>query len=56
MKRHPDLREFSDNHHQGLVNSRRLKKVGSGGGASPAEVAGLFLEFWHEEAAPHFRK
>jgi hypothetical protein len=29
MKRHPSLREFSDDHHQGLVNARRLRRAAS---------------------------
>lgn len=57
MKRHPALREFSDDHHQGLVNARRLKKAGgTRGGAGSSDAARSFLEFWHAETAPHFRK
>lgn len=56
MKRHPDLREFSDDHHQGLVNALRLKRSASGEGAAPAEAAGAFLKFWQEETSLHFRK
>lgn len=56
MKRHPDLREFSDDHHQGLVYARRLQR------AAPAQEGGLihtaqdFLEFWEEDTRLHFRK
>lgn len=56
MKRHPALREFSDDHHQGLVNALRLKKTASGEGIAPARAARAFLTFWREETSPHFRK
>ncbi|HZY64254.1 MAG TPA: hypothetical protein VFE21_00010 [Rubrobacteraceae bacterium] len=45
MKRHPDLREFSDDHHQGLVNAFRLKRTASGEGVTPGEAARAFLKF-----------
>lgn len=56
MKRHPDLVELSDDHHQGLVNALRLKKAASGGGADPVEAARNFLGFWREDTSVHFRK
>jgi hemerythrin-like domain-containing protein len=56
MKRHPDLREFSDDHHRGLVNALRLRRAASGEGAAPAQAARAFLGFWREETGPHFRK
>ena len=56
MKRHPDLREFSDDHHQGLVNALRLKRAGAGEGVTPAEAARAFLKFWREDTSLHFRK
>jgi iron-sulfur cluster repair protein YtfE (RIC family) len=57
MKRHPSLREFSDDHHQGLVNARRLKGAASGEGGSPAaNTARDFLEFWRSDTSQHFRK
>lgn len=57
MKRHPDLREFSDDHHRGLVNARRLRKAASGGDGRAAKEAALdFLGLWREETSPHFRK
>ena len=55
MKRHPYLREFSDDHHQGLVMARRLRKAASGE-EQPEQVASYFLEFWTEETEPHFVK
>lgn len=56
MKRHPDLREFSDDHHQGLVNARRLKQSAAGEGVAPEEAAVAFLKFWREDTSVHFRK
>ncbi|MGB3633201.1 MAG: hemerythrin domain-containing protein [Rubrobacteraceae bacterium] len=56
MKRHPHLREFSDDHHQGLVNALRLKRAASGEGVTPAEAARAFLKFWQEDTRLHFRK
>jgi hemerythrin-like domain-containing protein len=55
MKRHPSLRQFSDDHHQGLVNARRLRRTASGEGASPADTARNFLEFWQRDTSRHFR-
>lgn len=56
MKRHPDLREFSDDHHQGLVNALRLKRAADGEGVAPMEAARSFLKFWREDTSLHFRK
>lgn len=56
MKRHPDLREFSDDHHQGLVNAFRLKRAAAGEGVTPVEAARAFLKFWREDTILHFRK
>jgi hemerythrin-like domain-containing protein len=56
MKRHPSLRQFSDDHHQGLVNARRLRRTASGEGANPAGTARDFLDFWQRETSLHFRK
>jgi hemerythrin-like domain-containing protein len=56
MKRHPSLRQFSDDHHQGLVNARRLRRTASGVGASSADTAHNFLEFWQSNTSLHFRK
>ena len=52
MKRHPDLRKFSDDHHQGLVQARLLRRTADGEG-TPSEEA-VFLRFWEEETSPHF--
>lgn len=56
MKRHPDLREFSDEHHQGLVNALRLKRAASGEGVTLVEAGRAFLKFWREDISLHFRK
>ena len=56
MKRHRSLRQFSDDHHQGLVNARRLRRAASGEGASSADTARDFLEFWQRDTSHHFRK
>lgn len=56
MKRHPALREFSDDHHQGLVNALRLKRAAAGEGVTPDEAARAFLKFWREDTSLHFRK
>ena len=56
MKRHPDLREFSDDHHQGLVNALRLRRSAAGEGMTPEEAARAFLKFWQEDTSVHFRK
>src|SRR5215211_7699227 len=56
MKRHPSLSPFSDDHHQGLVNARRLRRSASGEGGSSADSARDFLEFWQRDTSRHFRK
>jgi iron-sulfur cluster repair protein YtfE (RIC family) len=56
MKRHPSLRQFSEDHHQGLVNARRLRRTASGKGGNPAGTARDFLEFWQSDTSLHFRK
>jgi iron-sulfur cluster repair protein YtfE (RIC family) len=56
MKRHPSLRPFSDDHHQGLVNARRLRRAASGDGGSSVDTARDFLEFWRLDTSRHFRK
>ena len=56
MKRHAGLRKFSDDHHQGLVNARRLKRAASEDETELADAAGGFLEFWLKDTRLHFRK
>jgi hemerythrin-like domain-containing protein len=57
MKRAAELRELSDDHHQGLVQARRLRKVAAGEGAVPLEEAArAFLKFWQGDTSGHFRR
>jgi iron-sulfur cluster repair protein YtfE (RIC family) len=56
MKRHPSLRKFSDDHHGGLVQARRLRRAAAGEEGPPAEVARAFLRCWDEDTSPHFRE
>jgi hemerythrin-like domain-containing protein len=56
MKRHRSLRQFSDDHHQGLVNARRLRRAASGEESNPASTARDFLDFWQRDTSHHFRK
>ncbi|MDN5696627.1 MAG: hemerythrin domain-containing protein [Rubrobacter sp.] len=56
MKRHPALREFSDDHHQGLVHALRLRRAASDSSGRPEEVGRAFLQFWREDTSVHFRK
>lgn len=55
MKRHPSLRKFSDDHHGGLVQARRLRRVRDGE-LKLRELARSFLRFWEEDTSPHFRE
>ena len=56
MKRHAELRRFSDDHHQGLVNARRLKRAAAGEETELADAARGFLAFWRQDTSLHFRK
>jgi len=72
MKRHQALRDLSSDHHQGLVQARRMIRAASGESAAPqpqlaasgedveasqvAQVAREFLAFWAEHTEPHFRE
>jgi hemerythrin-like domain-containing protein len=69
MKRHPALRSLSSDHHQGLVQARRLVKAAEGTAAPKsdttaahdqaevlARVAQGFLAFWSEHTTRHFRE
>lgn len=56
MKRNPALREFSDDHHRGLVHALQLRRAASGESGRSEEVGWAFLEFWREETSVHFRK
>lgn len=57
MKRAAELRTLSDDHHRGLVQARRLRKVATGEGVGPLEeTIRTFLEFWQRETSGHFRR
>jgi hemerythrin-like domain-containing protein len=57
MKRTPELRTLSEDHHHGLVQARRLRKAAEADEADSAEtVVKGFLDFWQKDTALHFRK
>jgi hypothetical protein len=57
MKRTPELRSLSEDHHHGLVHARRLRRATEADEADSAEsVARGFLNFWQKDTALHFRK
>jgi hemerythrin-like domain-containing protein len=57
MKRTPELRTLSEDHHHGLVQARRLRRAAEADEAEPAEAAVKgFLDFWQKDTALHFRK
>jgi hemerythrin-like domain-containing protein len=57
MKRTPELRTLSEDHHHGLVQARQLRRAKEADEADSAEAAGKgFLDFWQKDIAIHFRK
>ena len=57
MKRTPELRTLSEDHHHGLVQARRLRKAAEGEETNSAVAAVKgFLDFWQKDTALHFRK
>ena len=53
MKRTPELRTLSEDHHHGLVHARRLRTA-EGDEAHPAEATAKdFLDFWQRDTAIH---
>lgn len=54
MKRSPELRDLSEQHHHGLVAARRLRQAAEGSTPIDDAVA-HFLEAWKSEIGPHFR-
>jgi iron-sulfur cluster repair protein YtfE (RIC family) len=57
MKRTPELRTLSEDHHHGLVHARRLRRAAEGDETNSAEPAAKgFLDLWQKETALHFRK
>ena len=54
MKRSPELRDLSEEHHYGLILARGLRLAAKG--ERPLETAvAEFLRAWSEEIQPHFR-
>ena len=54
MKRTPELRTLSEDHHHGLVQARRLRRAAEADEAEPAEAAVKgFLDFWQKDTALH---
>jgi hemerythrin-like domain-containing protein len=58
LKRHPSLQDLSRDHHHALIQAHLLRKSAEGEeGARPLEmVARDFLQFWEQDAGPHFRE
>ena len=57
MKRTPELRTLSEDHHHGPVQARRLRLTGEGGETRGAEpVARGFLDFWQKDTPSTFAK
>jgi len=57
MQRHEALAGLSEEHHHGLVWSRRLRKLTSRDTEqSLREVIDQFLQVWEQEINPHFRR
>jgi hemerythrin-like domain-containing protein len=54
MKRRPELRNLSEEHHHGLVAARRLRQAAQGKRAIE-EAVEQFLAAWRGEIQPHFR-
>lgn len=54
MKRSPELRDLSEEHHYGLVAARHLRLAAEGRRPLPETIA-EFLETWTAEIQPHFR-
>lgn len=54
MKRSPELRDLSEQHHYGLVAARKLRLAAEGGGELAPAIA-EFLATWEAEIQPHFQ-
>ena len=56
MKRIPELRDLSDDHHHGLVLARKAKRAADGEvGPSVVEVWAMARESFRTELEPHFQ-
>lgn len=58
LKRHPSLQDLSRDHNHALIQAHLMRQSARGdeGARPPAEMAREFLEFWAEDANPHFRE
>src|ERR687897_479617 len=54
MKRTPELRTLSEDHHHGLVQARRLRGAAKGDDP-PGKTARDFLDFWQRHCDPPSR-
>ncbi|MDQ2733196.1 MAG: hemerythrin domain-containing protein, partial [Armatimonadota bacterium] len=54
MKRHPALRDLSDDHHLGLVHAHRLIKAAVPGTPDRGPTIQNFLNFWESHMSLHF--
>jgi hypothetical protein len=55
MKRTPELRSLSEDHHHDLVHARRLRRVAEEYETNSAEsVAKGFLDFWQKDTGVEF--
>jgi hemerythrin-like domain-containing protein len=54
MKRSPELRDLSVQHHDALIAARTMRRAGEG--AAPLEAAiARFMQAWHGEIRAHFQ-
>lgn len=58
LDRHPSLQDLSRDHNAALIQAHLLRKSAQGeaGARPPEEMAREFLQFWEEDANPHFRE
>ncbi|HKJ66944.1 MAG TPA: hemerythrin domain-containing protein [bacterium] len=57
MKRHEALIPLSDEHHQGLIWSKRFREMPSDMSADETrDLVNEFMPVWHSEINPHFQK
>lgn len=54
MKRSPELRDLSEEHHYGLVAARSLRLAADGKPEELPRATAAFLETWEREVLPHF--
>jgi len=54
MRRAPELRTLSEDHHHGLVHARRFRRLADEGYA-PEATARDFLDFWQKDTSVHLR-